>query len=179
MKKPFIAAIALLAATSIDSRASAATEILGQDAGTCSSGQGPAVLVNIVGLKDRVGELWVELYPPNDDDFLRAEEELAAQGKVFRRTRAKAPATATASSVSMCIRAPRPGRYALLLRHNRTGQDKFALFSDGIGFPANTRLGRSRPKLRQALIDVGTGMVTANIKLQYLRGFVGFAPLQN
>jgi hypothetical protein len=96
-----------------------------------------------------------------------------AQGKVFRRTRSRLP---TAGSVEICIRVPHPGRYALMLRHNRIERDKFSVWSDGAGVPANQALGRSRPRLDQALVNAGPGVTIVAIKMQYLRG-LGFSPL--
>lgn len=57
----------------------------------------------------------------------------------------------------MCIRVPHPGRYALLFTHDRDGKNKFNFWSDGAGFPANTKLGRRKPPLASALIDVPNG----------------------
>jgi len=151
-----------------------AADMIGQDAPACANGNGPAIQANIVGLKDRTGEVWLELYPASEADFLRPDEELVAEGKTFRRTRSHLP---TSGAVSICVRVPRPGRYALFLRHNRVGKDKFSVFSDGAGFPSNQRLGRSKPKHSQALIEAGAGITVANIRVQYLRGLGGFAPL--
>ena len=39
------------------------------------------------------------------------------------------------------------------------------------------RLGRSRPTLAQARIDVPAGVRTVTIRVQYLRGLSGFAPI--
>ncbi|GAA0314606.1 DUF2141 domain-containing protein [Sphingomonas oligophenolica] len=165
---------ALLAFFLLLDAAPLAADMIGQDAPACAAGHGPAIQANIVGLKDRVGEVWLELYPATEADFLRPDEELIAEGKTFRRTRSHLPAS---GAVSICVRVPRPGRYALLLRHNRVGKDKFSIFSDGAGFPSNQRLGRSRPKHSQALIDAGPGITVANIRVQYLRGLGGFGPL--
>jgi len=152
---------------------SAGAEQIGQDADLCRAGRGPAIQVNVQGLKDRRGELWLELYPPTADDFLSADTDLIAQGKIFRRTRSRLPA---AGSVEICIRVPRPGRYALMLRHNRIERDKFSVWSDGAGVAANLSLGRSRPRLDQALVTAGPGVTVVAIKMQYLRG-LGFSPL--
>ena len=73
---------------------------------------------------------------------------------------------------------PGPGRYAILFTHNRDGKEKFDFWTDGAGFPSGERLGRSRPKLHQAIIDVGPGITTTNIRAQYLRGFSGFGPMK-
>jgi uncharacterized protein (DUF2141 family) len=164
----------LLASFFLVGAAPLAADMIGQDAPACSTGRGPAIQANIVGLKDRIGEVWLELYPATEADFLRSDEALLAEGKTFRRARSPLPAS---GAVSICVRVPRPGRYALLLRHNRVGKDKFSLLSDGAGFPSNERLGRSKPKHSQALIEAGPGITVANIRVQYLRGLGGFGPL--
>lgn len=148
--------------------------VLGSDSAACMGGGGPAIRVNVDGLKDRSGELKLELYPANDADFLKDDRDLIKEGKFFRRVRVPTPAT---GAISMCIKAPTPGRYALLFTHNRDGKNKFNFWSDGAGFPSNERLGRSRPKLDMATITVPEGVVTTDIHAQYLRGIAGFGPV--
>ncbi len=145
-------------------------EMLG-DAG-CESSEGSAILVNIAGLKDRAGEVKLELYPATDADFLKDDRDLLKQGKVFRRVRVPTP---KAGPVALCIRAPRPGRYALLFTHNRDGKNKFDYKIDGAGVPSNQRIGISKPKLAGAIVTVGERPVTATIRVQYL-GLFGFSP---
>lgn len=164
-----LSAAALLISTAMPSGA----ETIGDDAPVCRSGRGPAIEVAVEGLKDRTGELWLELYPATSADYLAPDETLVAAGKTFRRARARVP---SAGVVAICVQVPHPGRYALLLRHNRVGRDKFSVWSDGTGVPANRSLGRSVPTLDQAAVDAGTGVTRVSIKVQYLRGF-GFAPL--
>jgi uncharacterized protein (DUF2141 family) len=151
-----------------------AQAMLGSDAAACHPGGGPAIAVEITGLKDRTGELKLELYPGDEADFLKGDHELIAAGKTFRRVEVPTPAT---GPTTMCIRAPRPGRYALLLTHNRDGKNKFSFWTDGAGFASNMKLGRSRPKVEQALIEVGPGVTAVRITVQYLRGLGGFGPI--
>lgn len=148
--------------------------VLGGDAPACTGGEGPAILATIVGLKDRNGDLKLELYPANEQDFLKDDRDLVKQGKLFRRVRAPTP---RAGGVAMCMRVPRPGRYALLFTHNRDGRNKFSFWSDGAGFASNQKLGRSRPKVAQAVVDVPAGVATVTIRAQYLRGLGGFGPV--
>ena len=150
-------------------------QVLGQDAAACATG-GPAILVSVVGLKDRKGELKLELYPANEQDFLKDDRDLLREGKLFRRIRVPTPA---AGGVQLCMRVPRPGRYALLFTHNRDGKNKFNFWSDGAGFVATQKLGRSRPKLAQAIIDVPAGVANVTVRAQYLRGLGGFGPVKN
>lgn len=149
----------------------AGAQVLGSDAAACTSAEGPAILATVTGLKDRTGALKLELYPPNEDDFLAGDKDLTRAGKIFRRVTVPPPATGDAA---ICIRVPRPGRYALFLGHDRDGKRKFNFWSDGAGFPSNHKIGRARPKLADALIDVGPGITRTTIRAQYLRGLGGF-----
>jgi uncharacterized protein (DUF2141 family) len=171
MRLPVLAAAVLLPFATLLASPLAAEQI-GQDAGICKSGRGPAIQVNVQDLKDRTGELWLELYPANQADYLRADTDLMAEGKTFRRTRARLPAS---GSVEICVKLPSAGRYALMLRHNRVGKDKFSAWSDGAGIPANKALGRSKPSLGAATVNAGAGITVVTIKMQYLHGF-GFSP---
>ena len=172
MRKILAGVAALLAATGLPAAAQAA-QVLGSDAAACSTG-GPAIRVNVDGLKDRIGELKLELYPANDADFLKDDRDLIKEGKFFRRVRLPTPQT---GPITLCIRVPTPGPYALLFTHNRDGKNKFNFWSDGAGFASNVKLGRTRPKLDMARIEVPEGVVTTTIHAQYLRGLGGFGPL--
>lgn len=164
--------IALAIAWTAIASAPAASAQIGEDSDYCRNGQGPAIQVNVQGLKDRSGELWLELYPVNESDYLRSDTDLVAEGKVFRRTRSRLP---NAGNVAICVRVPQPGTYAVLLRHNRVGRDKFSFWSDGAGIPANRALVRSKPTIEQARVVAGAGITTVNVQMQYLHGF-GFSP---
>lgn len=163
-------ALALLAAAPAPALAQA------QGDTTCLAGRGPAIRATITGLKDRTGRLKLELYPATEDDFLRDDTLLVREGKVFRRIWAQTPSS---GPVTLCINVPAPGRYALLFTHDRDGKNKFNFWRDGAGFPSNTKLGRSRPKLAQAVIDVGRGVAATTIRAQYLRGLSGFGPVDD
>ena len=153
--------------------AQAAQAPLGSDGAACTSG-GPAIRVTVDGLKDRSGELKLELYPANDADFLKDDRDLIKEGKFFRRVRLPTP---PAGPIVLCIRVPAPGPYALLFTHNRDGKNKFNIWQDGAGFASNAKLGRSRPKLAMARVVVPAGVVSADIHAQYLRGLGGFGPI--
>jgi uncharacterized protein (DUF2141 family) len=152
----------------------AGAQAIGADAAACNSGQGPAILANVTGLKDRRGTLKLELYPANEQDFLEKDGVLIRAGKTFRRISVAAPASGDAR---ICIRVPRPGRWAIFAGHDRDGKNKFNFWSDGAGFPSNRKLGRAKPKLADSVIDVGPGVTQTTIRMQYLRGLGGFAPL--
>jgi uncharacterized protein (DUF2141 family) len=169
-----LARVAMLAAMILPASANA-VQVLGSDAAACVAGS-PAIRVNVEGLKDRTGELKLELFPANEADFLKDDRDLIKEGKFFRRVRLPTPQS---GPITLCIRVPTPGAYALLFTHNRDGKNKFNFWSDGAGFASNVRLGRSRPKVEMARIVVPDGVVSTTIHAQYLRGLGGFAPLKD
>lgn len=147
---------------------------LGTENAGCRPGEtGPAVRIEVRGLKDRRGILRTELYPDNDQDFMEDDNILLSAGKTFKRVDMPIPAK---GPVSICIRAPRAGRYTLALLHDRNGDHKFNPFTDGAGFPGNPRIRRSKPKAALATVSVGSGVRDIAIRMNYLRGFV-FRPL--
>jgi uncharacterized protein (DUF2141 family) len=149
---------------------------LGKAEGQCRPGEhGPAFLVEVKGLKDRRGRLKLELYPPNDSDFLADDNVLLSAGKTFRRAEMPVPSI---GPVSLCIRAPVPGIYALSLLHDRNSDRKFAVSTDGIGFAGNPKLGFSKPKAAVASASVGTGQARISITLNYRKGLLSFGPLE-
>ncbi|OYY70245.1 DUF2141 domain-containing protein [Sphingomonas sp. 28-63-12] len=163
-----LAAAAVLVAPVANARAG------GQDAAACDGGAGPAIEAKIVGLKDRTGRMKLELFPATEADFLTDDTILLAAGKVFRRVWAPVPQS---GPVLMCIKVPKPGRYALFFTHDRDGKNKFNFWRDGGGVPSNVRIGAAKPKLATATIDVGEGVTVTTIKAQYLRGLSGLGPL--
>ena len=133
-------------------------------------------MVDVHGLKDRTGSLRLELYPDNKADFLADDTKLLAVGKTFRRVVAPTPAS---GEVELCIRAPAPGAYALMLVHNRAGETSFSISKDGVGVPGNPPSLYGSPSLTQAHIDVGRGISHATIVMMYRRGLLSFGPTQS
>lgn len=149
---------------------------LGKAEGQCRPNEaGPAVIITVVGLKDRKGNLRAELYPDNDKDFLEDDNILINAGKTFRRVEIPVP---PAGAVQLCIRTPGPGHYTLSLLHDRDSNRKFGLSSDGVGFPNNPRLGLSKPKAAAVRFASGPALTDISIRLNYRRGLFSFGPLE-
>ncbi|GLV23950.1 DUF2141 domain-containing protein [Sphingobium sp. Cam5-1] len=162
---------AMLAAVAIHS-----SPELGKAAGQCRPGEnGSAFLVDVEGLKDRKGLLKLELYPSNDKDFLADDNVLIAAGKAFARVETGIPPS---GPVSMCIRAPGPGTYALSLMQDRNSNHRFSLSADGVGFPGNPRLGLSKPPAAAASTHVGDHPARLPIRMNYWKGLFSFGPLE-
>lgn len=165
-----IATLALLA------QVAASSPDLGKAEGRCRTPEhGAAFVVEVEGLKDRKGRLKLELYPANDTDFLADDNVLLNAGKAFRRVEITLPAS---GPVELCIRAPGPGTYALSLLHDRDGNRKFGLSSDGIGFSANPKLGWSKPKAAAVATRIGADPTRLRIVMNYRRGLMSFGPTE-
>ncbi|MFT3965458.1 MAG: DUF2141 domain-containing protein [Sphingobium sp.] len=150
---------------------------LGKAEGQCRPNeQGPAFLVDVTGLKDRKGNLKLELYPANDKDFLADDNVLLNAGKAFRRVEVAVPQS---GPVQLCIRAPGAGTYALSLLHDRDSNRKMGLSVDGIGFPTNPKLCWGQPKANDARATVGNGLTRVAVTMQYRRNLVCFGPVKD
>jgi uncharacterized protein (DUF2141 family) len=162
--------IALLAAAPV-----ASSPDLGKAEGRCRDHEtGPALLIEVAGLKDRSGLIKAEVYPSNDADFLQDDNILINTGKVFRRVEYAVPANGTPT---VCIRVPGPGAYSVILMHDRNANRKFNWREDGIGFPGNPHLGWSKPKATSARLVAGGDITRVRIVLNYAKG-LGMAPLR-
>jgi uncharacterized protein (DUF2141 family) len=176
MKPILLAALAVLLPVSARAQVES-TPNLGKAEGQCRANEaGPAVIITVVGLKDRRGLLRAELYPANDKDFLQDDNILINEGKTFRRVETPLP---QAGAVQLCIRTPGPGPYTLSLLHDRDSNRKFGLSSDGVGFPGNPKLGLSKPKADMARFQGGPGLTAISIRLNYRRGLFSFGPLRD
>ncbi len=163
------ATVALTAAQSV-------APTLGIAEGRCRVGEdGPALIVDVVGLKDRKGLLKLEVYPSNDEDFLADDGVLVPAGKTFRRVEVPTPAV---GAVSLCVRVPGPGAYSVVLLHDRDANHKFSWWIDGVGFASNPRLSWSKPKAAATRVYAGARLTHTSIVLNYRRG-LGMGPIRS
>lgn len=163
-----------LALASSSSAAVSPSPSLGKEAAACSANEGgPALMLAVDGLKDRKGLLRVELYPATEADFLAPDFKLVNAGKTFGRVDVE---PIPSGVVSICVKVPKPGRFAISVLHDRDRNLKLGIFGDGAGFPSAVKLGRTKPTLAMGTVSAGAGLTKVGIRMQYLRGF-GFSPL--
>lgn len=148
---------------------------LGKAEGQCRPNEpGPALMVEVVGIKDRTGKLKLEVYPGVEGDWLADDNVLLMAGKTFRRVEVPVPAD---RNPHLCIRIPGPGTYGVALLHDRDGNHRFNWQHDGIGFSANPKLGFSQPKANKVAVQVGGGITPLRIVMNYRTGLFSFGPL--
>jgi uncharacterized protein (DUF2141 family) len=168
-----VAAIPLLLAAG---PALKSTPDLGKAEGRCRPGEsGPALLVEATGMKDRTGNMKLEIYPSNEKDFLADDNVLVAAGKTFRRVEVPVPQS---GAVVLCVRIPGPGTYAVSVLHDRNTDRRFNWKVDGIGFSGNPKLGWSKPNYRKSSVHVSSGGVSRiQVTMNYKNG-LGVSPLK-
>jgi uncharacterized protein (DUF2141 family) len=151
-------------------------EILGSDAAACAAGApGPAYKVTVTGFKDREGQLRIEIYNAVDSEFLVSSTKLIEQGKLFRRIDVP---MRPEGDMTLCIAAPRPGTYAVVILHDRNRNGKFDLARDGVGFTRNPRSRFSKPKAAAVADSIGDEVKSHKVILNYFQGwFSGMGPL--
>jgi len=140
--------------------AASAQATLGPDAAACNANR-PAVLVSINGFKNRRGTVRVQLYGSNPAEFL-------ATGKWQRRIDLP---VAASGAMRVCVAVPRPGTYAIAVRHDADANRKSG-WNDGGGFSNNPKISLLdlKPSHREVAFAVGGGVKPVNIVLNYRRG---------
>ncbi|SNS19899.1 Uncharacterized conserved protein, DUF2141 family [Sphingomonas laterariae] len=136
--------------------------VLGPDAASCASGaSGAAVLVKVEGFKARTGNLRVQIYGGNPDDFL-------AKGK--KLSRVDLPVSSS-GPMEVCVALPKPGNYAVAVRHDVDGNGKSSR-NDGGGFSRNPGLSlvSLKPKYDEVVISVGGHARNVPVVLNYIQG---------
>lgn len=148
---------------------------LGKAEARCRAGEtGPALLVGVTGLKDRVGNLKLEVYPGNDEGFLDDDDALVAERKVFRRVEQPVGASAVPT---LCVRLPGPGVYTMVILHDRNADHKFNFTSEGIAFSGKARIDWGLPKAKDAAVVVtSAGLSRIAVVMNYRTGFATFGP---
>jgi uncharacterized protein (DUF2141 family) len=139
-----------------------ALAVLGPDAARCRSGASePALLVSVSGFKNRNGQLRVQLYGANPDDFL-------AKGKRMRRIDLP---VSSSGAMDVCVAVPRAGTYAVAVRHDADGNGKSG-WNDGGVFSRYPKISLTdlKPRHREVAIAVGNGVKPVEIVLTDRKG---------
>lgn len=152
---------AFAAVMMISSGAQAA--VSGPDAEACRSGRGPAILVHIDGARSHQGNVRVQLYGGDPAHYFD-------KGSYMKRLDVP-----TVEAGEVCLAVPRPGTYAISVRHDVNGNGK-SDSSDGGGMSGNPRMSlfdvlfKRKPDPASVQIRVGEGVASTSIVLNYIQG---------
>ncbi len=129
---------------------------------TCDKGRYPyPIVVHVQGLRNQHGSLRAKLYGDNPDDFL-------VSGKKLNTNRV----SLTSKSVRLCLYAPAPGTYAVVVHHDENSNKKLdqnwiGMPTEGVGFSNNPDLFLAPPSHEEAAFQVVDRQTRIEIKLRY------------
>lgn len=144
--------------------APAGAAVLGPHPEDCAGGK-PAMLVRIQGLKSRTGILRVQSYGGDPKHYFD-------KGTYIERVEIHTPPS---GPIDVCMPVPRPGTYAVSVRHDANGNGSTDIGSDGGGFSGNPNISlfdamfKRKPSPVQVEVHVA-GLTTVPVRLNYVHG---------
>lgn len=127
---------------------------------SCENPSLPTMTVRVTGLKNGSGKVRVQAYGPGGSTFLE-------KGKWVRRVDMPLDGR---RSVDVCVPLPRPGQYAVVVRHDSNANRK-SDWNDGGGFSRNPKLSlMGRPSWRETAVSVPNGPTRINVVVNYRSG---------
>jgi uncharacterized protein (DUF2141 family) len=131
------------------------------DMSRCAPGKGPAVRLEISGLKSSSGNLFVRTYRARESDWLKS-----------RRYLHRIDTTPRKGATTVCVPLPAAGDYAIVVQHDANGNREKDFSSDGAGMSNNpeikTFLGIPRPPgLDKTRFRAGEGVTRIAIQVKY------------
>ena len=128
----------------------------------CAPGNGPAVRLEVTGLKSASGNLFVRTYRARDSDWLKSR-------RYIHRVDNHPPRK---GKMTVCVPLPAAGDYAIVVQHDANGNFKKDFSSDGAGMSNNpeikTFLGIPRPPaLEKTRFRAGEGVTRIAVQVKY------------
>ena len=137
-----------------------AGSVISNDMTKCGAGKGPAIQVNVRGIKGSSGKIRVQNYPATQGAWL-------AKGRWLHRIEAKA----AAGGLNFCVPLTASGKYAIAVRHDKNSNGKTDISSDGGGFsnnPSINVLNLGKPSVSKVAFSAGPGVTTITVNMKYL-----------
>lgn len=123
-------------------------------------GNGPAVWIQVSGIDGSNGTLRIQLYPGTSADWLE-------RGRWINRI----SVPARSGSMQICMPVPRPGSYAIAIRHDKNNNGRTDIRSDGGGMSNNPRinvLNLGKPGIDKTRFSIGREVLPMSIRVRYL-----------
>jgi len=127
---------------------------------TPCQGNGPAVWIHVTGIDGNNGTMRVQLYPGTEEDWLE-------RGRWINRI--ELPARSGAMQV--CMPVPRPGNYAIAIRHDKNNNGRTDITSDGGGMSNNPSINifnLGKPGIDKTRFSIGREVLPMTIRMRYL-----------
>jgi uncharacterized protein (DUF2141 family) len=133
---------------------------IGNDMSKCTAGSGPAVMVTVDGIESSEGKVRVQSYRGTKTDWLE-------KGKWINRVEAPA----RAGTMTFCLPVPASGTYGIAVRHDKNGNGKTDITSDGGAMSNNPSINifnLGKPSYKKTAFEVGNGVKSIRIQMRYM-----------
>lgn len=133
---------------------------ISNDLSRCSSTSGPAIKVIVRGIETSTGNIRVQSYNGTKADWL-------TKGKWINRIEAPAKA----GTMTFCMPFNSAGTYAIAVRHDKNGNGKTEISSDGGGMSNNPSINifnLGKPSYKKTRLNVGNSVSTITINMRYM-----------
>jgi len=154
-----LAASGLLAVTPVQAQAQY-REKISNDLSRCSTMSGAAIKVIVSGIETSSGNIRVQSYRGTKADWL-------TKGRWINRVEARAKA----GTMTFCMPFDGPGTYAIAVRHDKNGNGKTEISSDGGGMSNNPSINifnLGKPSYKKTRISIGDSVSTITINMRYM-----------
>lgn len=138
------------------------TNLIPNDMSRCAPGNGPAVRIDVSGMKSADGLLIVRAYHARESDWLKGKKYFAKIHEPARK-----------GAMSVCVPVPQAGEhYAIVAQHDVNGDYATSFSVDGAGMSNNpvvkTFLGIPRPPaVKATAFPVEAGVTRIAIAMRY------------
>lgn len=135
---------------------------IGNNMSLCAPGKGPAIRLEISGLKSAEGNLFVRTYHARSSDWLKSRRYIHRIDTAPRK-----------GTTTVCVPLPAAGAYAITVQHDVNGNRDTDLSIDGAGVSNNPKIGTflglvpRPPSLDQTRFTAGPGITRMGIAVQY------------
>lgn len=160
MRYPFRSLFAIAAALTLPAAmAQAAGQRIVHDISKCDAGKGPALRISIHNIKNANGNIRVVSYPATKAAWL-------VSGKWINRFEVPA----VAGSMTVCMPVPAAGNYGIAILHDKNGNNKVDLGSDGGGMSNNPSINiwnLGKPGVEKVRFYAGAGVTPLSVNMRY------------
>lgn len=120
-------------------------------------GAGARALVNVLGLDNEEGNVRVQIYSDDPEEFLENGKKLL---------RVDVPVSAV--DMQVCVTFPAAGTYAMVVMHDRNANGRADILTEGFGFSKNPKLMFSKPDHDEVAFSVAEGVTEMDVSLNYM-----------
>ena len=118
---------------------------------------GARALINILGLENQEGNIRVQVYSDDPEEFLENGKKLL---------RVDVPVSSLDAQV--CVSLPAAGTYAMVVMHDRNANGRADILTEGFGFSRNPKLMFSKPDHDEVAIVMSEGVTEIDVSLNYM-----------